>query len=504
MNLEQIKYFDIQEQLTPTKETLIINFTPPSHTIKYEYIILKNNQEYKTITINNSLPTDIILDSTGKYQIKVTTYDNYNQTEIYNSGDYIIDKDKPYIILNESNIDMPLGTDLRVMEGVKAHDNQDGDLLDKVVTNYDELDFTTVGIKNLTYTVVDSAGNVATNNISINVYNARLESIFALQYIILGIILVLFVLIARYRRGIKLEKRVAKYSINPVQDDSLSLGDRLVSSYKKVIDNISNILGKSVFITKYSKRYNKYINVINANYFNAIDFVSEKILVSFLFLGMAFFAKLLQNEFLNYYDSIIPLIFGFFTPDIIYIFKFKRYRNHLENDFLQAITVMNNAFKSGRSIVQAIELVTNELDGPIAHEFEKMILEINFGLSIDVVFKRFADRIKLEEATYLTVALTILSKTGGNIIKVFSSIEKNLFNKKKLKLELKSLTGSSKLIVTILIGLPIFFVLVVNLINPNYFIPLYTTDIGKIILIIILTIYVSYIYVIQKFIKVRL
>lgn len=59
-------------------------------------------------------------------------------------------------------------------------------------------------------------------------------------------------------------------------------------------------------------------------------------------------------------------------------------------------------------------------------------MEINVGLSIDIVFKRFAERIKLEEATYLTAALTILNKTGGNIIKVFSSIEKTLFNKKNL------------------------------------------------------------------------
>ena len=93
--------------------------------------------------------------------------------------------------------------------------------------------------------------------------------------------------------------------------------------------------------------------------------------------------------------------------------KYKIHRSRVENDLLQAIIIMNNAFKSGRSITQAIELVTKELEGPIAEEFKKMHLEISFGLEIDVVFKRLSERIELEEVSYLTASLAILNKTGG-------------------------------------------------------------------------------------------
>ena len=40
---------------------------------------------------------------------------------------------------------------------------------------------------------------------------------------------------------------------------------------------------------------------------------------------------------------------------------------------------------------------------------------------------------------YLSSSLTILNRTGGNIVAVFDSIEKTLFDKKKLKEELKRL-----------------------------------------------------------------
>ena len=165
---------------------------------------------------------------------------------------------------------------------------------------------------------------------------------------------------------------------------------------------------------------------------------------------------------------------------------------------------MNNCFKSGRSIVQAVELVSTELSGPISEEFKKVALEISFGLDIEIAFKRFANRVELEEAAYLTAALSITNKTGGNIIRVFDSIEKNLFNRKKLKLELKSLTGSSKIIMYVLICVPLLFVVIISIINSTYFLPLFSTPIGIILILMMIIIYITYIIVVRKIINVRM
>ena len=165
---------------------------------------------------------------------------------------------------------------------------------------------------------------------------------------------------------------------------------------------------------------------------------------------------------------------------------------------------MNNAFKSGRSITQAVELVSKQLEGPISLEFNKMYMELNLGLEVEVVFERFYKRVKLEEIAYLTASLSVLNRTGGNIIKVFSSIEENLFNKKKLKLELLSLTGTSKIIVYVLYLVPALFILFISLISPGYFEPFYTTGLGLIFMSIILLLYLVYIVVVNKIMKVRM
>ena len=165
---------------------------------------------------------------------------------------------------------------------------------------------------------------------------------------------------------------------------------------------------------------------------------------------------------------------------------------------------MNNAFKSGRSIYQAVELVSTELKGPISQEFKKIALEISYGLDIEVAFKRFAERIEIEEVAYLTASLSITNKTGGNIIRVFDSIEKTLFNRKKLKLELKSLTSSSKLIMYVLMLVPVFFVAIISILNSSYFLPLFSTPLGYALIGIMIIIYVTYIIIVRRIIRVRM
>ena len=153
--------------------------------------------------------------------------------------------------------------------------------------------------------------------------------------------------------------------------------------------------------------------------------------------------------------------------------------------------------------MQAIEIVAHELKGPIKQEFKKMHLEISYGLSLDVVFDRFSKRVESEEVSYITSSLSILNKTGGNIIKVFSSIEKMLFNKRKLKQEMKSLTSSASMISKVLLFMPFVFVLFITLLNPSYFASLLNTTMGNVLLCIMVLIYALYAFVVNKIMKVR-
>ena len=130
--------------------------------------------------------------------------------------------------------------------------------------------------------------------------------------------------------------------------------------------------------------------------------------------------------------------------------------------------------------------------------------ELAKGLSVDVVFQRFADRVDIEEVSYLTASLSILNRTGGNIIKVFDAIENSLFMKKKLRLELESLTSSSKIIMWILFLIPIAYVIIISILNPVYFDPFFNTPLGIILITLSVVLYVVYILIVRKILRVRM
>lgn len=200
-----------------------------------------------------------------------------------------------------------------------------------------------------------------------------------------------------------------------------------------------------------------------------MDFVSKKVLLSILYLLIVIIYDVLRYEEVTFFQILFALLIGFYSLDLFLISTNKLLKREKENDLLKAITIMNNSFKSGRSIMQSIKLVADELDSPLGLEFQKMYIDLTYGLSLDVVFKRFESRVKLEEVKYITTSLTILNNTGGDIVKVFESVEKTFFNDKKLKDELKNLTASSKMLYYILLFVPIIFVFAIYLLDNTYF-----------------------------------
>ncbi len=330
-----------------------------------------------------------------------------------------------------------------------------------------------------------------------------MSNVFIVQTIIIVILAFVIFYLIIYNKSLKLEKRISKYSIDSIKDNSVSFFDLISNQYFNVVHKLTKALKKSHVMTKYATRYGKYVSYDNEKDVCSMDFVSNKIIICLLFIFIIFFARVIEGVFPSFIDFLISGLLGFFSIDIY--FKFKDYikKRQVEQELLNAIIIMNNAFRSGRSTMQAIEIVANELKGPIKQEFKKMHLEISYGLSLDVVFERFSKRVESEEVSYITSSLSILNKTGGNIIKVFSSIEKMLFNKRKLKQEMKSLTSSANMISKILLIMPFVFVMFITVLNPSYFTPLLNTTIGNLILFVIILIYGVYAFIVNRIMKVR-
>ena len=300
-------------------------------------------------------------------------------------------------------------------------------------------------------------------------------------------------------RKLKIEDRLGNYTIYK-PENNIKIFDDLFELGRSIIKLFSKFLYKIKIFNNYSLKYQKYINKENIDV-DKMDFVSRKIIYSFLFLLLVIFFDVFRNQNIYLIQVVISILVGFYVLDIFLISESKYLKYQKENDLLRAITIMNNSFKSGHSIMQAIKLVSTELDSSLGLEFKKIYVDLSYGLSLEIAFKRFENRVNMEETKYITTSLSILNETGGDIVKVFESVEKTFFNNKKLKEELKNLTAASKMLYYILLFIPILFVLVIFILDNTYFKALFASVIGYLVILICLILYVSYIIIVSRIMK---
>lgn len=324
--------------------------------------------------------------------------------------------------------------------------------------------------------------------------------LIALGVAILGLVL----LFLNELQDMKLERRFVSFAMKSSREQPISFFDLLAIQLQKWLKKVSSVLKKSHVAMDYAKHYEKYIEYSEKEEKESIDFITIKLFIGICFVLLHFLTILLKLSPKNIMTSLIVFLIGFFLLDIVLVIQFKKKRQEIESDLLQAIIIMNNSFKSGKNIMQAISTVKKELDGPIADEFKKIYMDITYGLSLEVVFERFYERVKLEDAKYIASSLTLLNKTGGNIVRVFGAIEKSFFNKKRMQDELSSLTAASVFVFRVLVALPIVFSLVILILNPTYFHSLFESILGLFLFFLILLLYVLYIVTIKKVLKVKM
>ena len=316
--------------------------------------------------------------------------------------------------------------------------------------------------------------------------------------IILGIIVfVIIILLFKLHKAIKTEKRIAQYSLNMDKQDDISFFDSLVVKYHKFVKRFK----KDEKLVKYSKSYEKYVQT--GERLGAIRFVINKLLIGFSFVCLVVISYAIRGKIVGLFGICFSFILGYYIYDIYLIICQKRRIKKIRDDMLRAVIIMNNAFKAGKSTLQAVNIASHDLPAPISLEFKKIYQDMSYGLSVDVAFMRFAKRVKLNEANYIASVLTILNKTGGNIINVFSSIEKTLFDKKKLEEDLKNSTAASNLVVKFLMIVPVLFILIIYIVSPMYFVPLFSSILGYMVLFVVLVMFAIYVYLLNKIMKVK-
>ncbi len=318
-----------------------------------------------------------------------------------------------------------------------------------------------------------------------------------IQIVLFIIIIFIIVIVFKQTKSNKYNARLSKYTVNNNSIKTISLGDYCNLVYNRFRDAIVKFLQESIYFRNKARKYERFEFIDKP-----LEIIATKFCLSLLFGFLYLISSLYKNNF-DFMVLLLFMIIGYLIYNIYLLINEKMRNKLIEADLLKAIIIMNNAFKSGYNITQALNFVAKDLTGPISAEFKKISSDLNYGLDLKDVFDRFYRRVKIDDINYITSSLSLLNLTGGNLVGVFNNIEKSFTNKKRIKDELNAMTSSSKLVFYILLFMPLVVISILLLLSPSYFSPMIKNPLGILLIFIAVILYIIYIIVIRKILRVE-
>ena len=124
----------------------------------------------------------------------------------------------------------------------------------------------------------------------------------------------------------------------------------------------------------------------------------------------------------------------------------------IDTQLMDALILLSNSLKSGLDIVQGFELVSRDLQPPIAEEFGLVIKNYQLGTAFERALEGMEARVSSRLLAYMIRAISLQRQVGGNLTKIFERIVDNIREEGKLEEKTKALTAQQK-IQSIVVGL---------------------------------------------------
>lgn len=154
-----------------------------------------------------------------------------------------------------------------------------------------------------------------------------------------------------------------------------------------------------------------------------------------------------------------------------------------ERQFVEALGIAARALRAGHPLVGAFQSISEEIGDPVGPLFGEICQEQALGLDLQESIRRVADVTHNKDLKLFATAVSIQMTTGGNLAEVMDSLSSVMRTRMRLNRRVRVLTSSSRLNRNALLAIPILLFLFLNISSPEYVEVMYTTSLGRAMLV---------------------
>lgn len=155
------------------------------------------------------------------------------------------------------------------------------------------------------------------------------------------------------------------------------------------------------------------------------------------------------------------------------------YLTKFQDQLPEALDLLARALRSGHAMTSGLEMVSSEMEEPIASEFGAAVDEINLGLTFQEAFENLCERVPSTDLRFFAISVIIQRETGGNVAEILDNISRLIRERIQFKRQVRALTAEGRLSAMVLIGLPIALFAYIFFVNHSYISLLWKDVIGQ-------------------------
>jgi tight adherence protein B len=183
--------------------------------------------------------------------------------------------------------------------------------------------------------------------------------------------------------------------------------------------------------------------------------------------------------------ALIGLGIGALGPPNWFVsFRRKRRKTKFIDEFPNAVDIIVRGVKAGLPLNDCLRVIATEAAEPVKSEFRQVVEHQAIGLSIAEAVEKIAERVPTPEANFFVIAIGIQQKAGGNLSETLSNLSKVLRDRKKMKQKIRAMSSEARASAGIIGSLPFLVTFFVYLSSPAYITLLWTTPIGRVVLLV--------------------
>ena len=165
-------------------------------------------------------------------------------------------------------------------------------------------------------------------------------------------------------------------------------------------------------------------------------------------------------------------------PFLFLFMKRKRRLAAFGKQLPEALELIGRALRAGHSLASGFKLVADEMNAPIAMEFERCYEAQNLGVPLEEAIEEMTNRVPNLDLRFFATAVILQRQTGGDLAEILDKIGHLVRERFVIWGQIQSLTGEGRLSGIVLLALPPALFVVMWSLNPGYSMTLFTDPMG--------------------------